>query len=794
MLAATTTAGLAVITERVATNQLKHQIGDRLAQRTKTLADKLDRAMFERYQDMTLHANILPDLGLLGHRDAIRAKLDALHASSDGYAWIGYAPRDGKILAATDGLLEGNDVSQRPWFEKASKAAYVGDVHRALLLEKKLNANGSEPLRFLDVAIPVFDRSRAFAGVLGAHLDWRWIQDIAHSMPYSGQSEFLLLSAQNTVLLGPKALQDSSLSIDSVQMAQKGRVGYQIEHWPDGKVYLIGYSQSQGYKDYPGLAWVILERQEIDRAFAPVKALRKQFIIWGAVIAGLFAFIGWFAAARISRPLLALTKAAESLQRGAPSSAMPHIKSYREVAVLAHTLRGMITELAQREAQLEHQATHHPLTQLPNRALVKAVLGQRISRVEDSHSQIAVLTVDLDRFKTVNDTLTYAAGDTVLQGAVKRLQDALGASGTLGHFGKDKFVMVLEDSAITLSQTMALAARAQQAFAKPFIVDGIEFTLPVSIGISLFPKDSKDAETLIGYSEIALYQAKTQGGNRMQFYEAQMNAAALERLELERHLRYALEQRQLELHYQPQVSLRTGAIIGAEALIRWRHPERGLVSPAKFIPVAEASGLIIPIGDWVLAQACAQAQAWRNAGLQPLRISVNVSAHQFNEGKLVQKVSAALKQTGLGPEWLKLEITESLLMQEVEHSIAIMKDLTGLGVHLAIDDFGTGYSSLSYLKQFPISELKIDQAFVRELSEQSEDAAIVRTIIALCQNLRLSVIAEGVETEEQACFLRQTGCDEMQGYYFSRPLPADEMANLLRSHRAVANEAQPEIT
>jgi diguanylate cyclase (GGDEF)-like protein len=454
----------------------------------------------------------------------------------------------------------------------------------------------------------------------------------------------------------------------------------------------------------------------------------------------------------------------------------------------------MITELAQREAQLEHQATHHPLTQLPNRALVKAVLGQRISRVEDSHSQIAVLTVDLDRFKTVNDTLTYAAGDTVLQGAVKRLQDALGASGTLGHFGKDKFVMVLEDSAITLSQTMALAARAQQAFAKPFIVDGIEFTLPVSIGISLFPKDSKDAETLIGYSEIALYQAKTQGGNRIQFYEALMNAAALERLELERHLRYALEQRQLELHYQPQVSLRTGAIIGAEALIRWRHPERGLVSPAKFIPVAEASGLIIPIGDWVLAQACAQAQAWRNAGLQPLRISVNVSAHQFNEGKLVQKVSAALKQTGLGPEWLKLEITESLLMQEVEHSIAIMKDLTGLGVHLAIDDFGTGYSSLSYLKQFPISELKIDQAFVRELSEQSEDAAIVRTIIALCQNLRLSVIAEGVETEEQACFLRQTGCDEMQGYYFSRPLPADEMANLLRSHRAVANEAQPEIT
>jgi len=354
--------------------------------------------------------------------------------------------------------------------------------------------------------------------------------------------------------------------------------------------------------------------------------------------------------------------------------------------------------------------------------------------------------------------------------------------------------MVQEESAMTPWQTMALAVRARDAIAKPFLIEDAEFFLPASIGISLFPKDGNNAETLLGYSEVAVYQAKAGGGNRIQFYQAQMNAAALERLELERDLRHALEQHQFELYYQPQISLKSGAIVGVEALIRWRHPERGLIPPAEFIPVAEASGLIVPLGDWVMSEACAQAQAWREEGLPSIRMGVNVSVHQFNEGKLAQKVSAVLAQSGFKPEWLKLEITESLLMQEVERSIGTMRELSGLGVHLAVDDFGTGYSSLSYLKRFPISELKIDQSFVRDLAAQSEDAAIVCTIISLGHNLKLSVIAEGVQTAEQVRLLREAGCDEMQGYYVSRPVPAHHLAALMRTQVQAIGESVMEIS
>jgi diguanylate cyclase (GGDEF)-like protein len=782
VLAVTTTACLALVTEEMASRQLERRIGERLGQRTTVLAHKIDQLMAERYHDMQLHAAILTDLGLLAKPLAVRTRLNELRAAHEGYAWIGYAGRDGTVLAATDALLEGVDVSQRPWFSGASRAAFVGDLHRAVLLEKKLQSNGREPLRFLDVAMPVINKDGSFAGVLGAHVDWRWIKGLTKSMPLSAQSEILLLGGDNTVLQGPSDLQDRPLSIDSVQQARKGASGYRIERWPDGKTYLTGYSQSRGYQDYPGLDWIVLERQEIGVAFAPVMELRQQFITWGMVIAALFALLGWFFAARISRPLIAITQAAESLQRGNSKTKIPLVKGYREVQVLSRTLSSLIAELTHREAELAHQATHQSLTQLPNRALIKAVLTQSIARAQQENRQISILAADLDGFKKVNETVGHAAGNAVLQAAADRLKNCLGTSGTLGHLGKDDFVLVLEERDAMLSHTTALAACVQQALAQPFLIDGVEFFLSASIGISRFPKDGEDAEALLGYGAMAVHQARTRGGNCIEFYEAQMNASVLERLSLERELRQALEKRQFELHYQPQVSLGSGALTGVEALIRWRHPELGLVSPAKFIPMAEASGLIVPIGDWVLNEACAQAQAWRKEGLPQLRISVNVSAQQFSEGALVQRVSEALALNELEPECLKLEITESLLMQEVERSIAVMKQLTLLGVHIAIDDFGTGYSSLSYLKRFPISELKIDRAFVRDLTADPDDAAIIRTIIALGHNLKLSVIAEGVETAAQAGFLRQVGCDEMQGYYFSRPVPAGKLADLLRAH------------
>ena len=413
---------------------------------------------------------------------------------------------------------------------------------------------------------------------------------------------------------------------------------------------------------------------------------------------------------------------------------------------------------------------------------MKALINQSLSLPSQQSRQIAILALDLDRFKTINDAKGFAAGDKVLLTVVERLQTCIGAAGALSHFGKDEFVLMVEEHDVALPYTLALAFRIQDTISKPLIVEGVEFYLSTSIGISVFPKDGEDAEALLTCTGAALHQAKAKGGNCIEFYEPQMNVSVMRRLSLERDLRQALERQELELHYQPQISLESGAMVSVEALLRWRHPERGMVSPAEFIPIAEASGQIVPIGDWVLNEACAQAQAWREEGLPPLRMGVNVSIHQFSKGHIVEKVRAALAHSGLEPENLKLEITETLLMEEVEHNIMTMEQLADLGVQLAIDDFGTGYSSLSYLKRFPVSELKIDRAFIRDLALDPDDAAIVRAIISLGHSLKLTVIAEGVETEEQRNYLRQAGCDEMQGYYFSPPVRADKLGALLREH------------
>jgi diguanylate cyclase (GGDEF)-like protein len=777
LLALTITAVLSAVSEEIATDYLERRIGQQLANRSAELADKFDRVLYERYQDIVFYGRDITELDLLDRPTAVRERLNKLHAGREGYAWIGFAGRKGNVIAATDGILEGHDVSQRPWFQQASTSVFVGDVHKALLLEKKLNSGGAEPLRFLDIATPVTNRAGEFMGVLGAHIEWRWVKNIRRENLQNKHSDALLIGANNMVLLGPTDLQDKSLSIESVKRGSRGENGYIIERWPDGKTYLTGYSKSKGHLEYPGLGWAVLERQELNAAFSSVEVLRQRLIGWGVVTAAIFALIGWLLSARIARPIKTLTKAAESLQRGEKTE-IPVFRDYREANVLARSLRRLIAELTRRESELAHQATHNTLTQLPNRALVKAVIDQAIARLRDGAGQVSVLTLNLDRFKTVNETHGHETGDAIIQATAERLAGCIGADGTLGHLGDDKFVMLIEDHEAHLAQTSRLASRALEWLTKPYHVKEAEFFLNASVGISVFPKDGEDADTLLSHSALALYQVQ-QSGNRIGFYETQMNAAVLARQDLERELRQAVELKQFELHYQPQVSLESGTIVGVEALVRWRHPERGLISPAHFIPVAESSGLIIPIGDWILNEACAQSMRWQKLGLPPIRMGVNISVQQFSAGNLVQRVADALEGNQLNPDLLKLEITESLLMQEIEQSIDTMSSLTKLGVHLAIDDFGTGYSSLAYLKRFPISELKIDQTFVRELKPDSTDAAIVRTIIALGHNLGLSVIAEGVETAEQYGFLKQVKCDEMQGYYFSRPEPAQKIANLL---------------
>lgn len=452
-----------------------------------------------------------------------------------------------------------------------------------------------------------------------------------------------------------------------------------------------------------------------------------------------------------------------------------------ELTQANQALRAEIAERKAYEAQLEQQANYDGLTRLPNRALLQDRLRHAIAHACRNKCRVATLFIDLDRFKTVNDTLGHAAGDALLQDVAERLKICVRQDDTVARLGGDEFVIVLEN----LSQEDAVTSVAHkvlEAMESPFKMNSHEFFISASIGISLFPRDGTDVPVLLRNADTALYRAKTQGRNRIQFYTASMNTRAVERLTLEQDLRRALRRGELQLYYQPQVSLESNRVTGVEALLRWHHPRRGMVPPAKFIPLAEETGLIVPIGEWVLKRACAQARAWQDAGLPVTRIAVNLSARQLMQKGLADTVARILTETSLAASCLELEITEGLLVQD-GGTLATLRALKAKGLGLAIDDFGTGYSSLNYLKRFPIDRLKLARTFVRNITTDPDDAAIALAVIAMAHSLKLKVIAEGVETKAQLTFLRSKRCDEIQGYYFSHPRQPEEMAVLLRERR-----------
>ncbi|MDD3530188.1 MAG: EAL domain-containing protein [Gallionellaceae bacterium] len=432
--------------------------------------------------------------------------------------------------------------------------------------------------------------------------------------------------------------------------------------------------------------------------------------------------------------------------------------------------------------QLERKSNYDDLTGLPNRNLLKDRLARAVARHDKAGGGLAVLTLDLDRFKDINDSLGHAIGDQLLRAAAGRLAGRLGWVDTLARLDGDEFVVVAGVAADEVANR--LARPLLEALATPFRLDGRDFYLGASLGIALHPKDGGDGDTLLRNAVAAMYRAKAAGGNRFNFYAAEMNARALERLDLENGLRQAIEHGELVLHYQAQANLQSGAITGVEALVRWQHPQRGLLMPDRFIDLAEETGLIVPLGNWVLRTACTQARTWQAAGLPPLSVAVNMSARQFDGQDITGLVAAVLADTGLAPQLLELELTESLLMTDAEAFIDTTARLKALAVRLAIDDFGTGFSSLGYLKRFAIDRLKIDRSFVTDIGNDEHSDAIVLAVISLAHSLRLTVIAEGVENAAQHDFLRAAGCDEMQGYYLSRPLPADAFAALLRDHVA----------
>lgn len=428
--------------------------------------------------------------------------------------------------------------------------------------------------------------------------------------------------------------------------------------------------------------------------------------------------------------------------------------------------------------RLDHLAHHDVLTDLPNRMLLQDRLGQAIELAQRQDRQLAVMFMDLDRFKHINDSLGHAIGDQLLQSVAQRLVDCVRHSDTISRQGGDEFVLLFPS--IAHAEDAATSAQKMlEALALPHRIERHDLHISVSIGISIYPDDGQDAEALIKNADVAMYHAKENGRNNYKFFEQQMHDRSVQRQSIEASLRGALERQEFVLYYQPKIQLSSRTIVGVEALIRWQHPEQGLLSPAQFVPIAEDCGLILPIGSWVLREACLQARAWQQAGLPPITVAVNASALEFRAKDFVENIRATLEDIGLEPHYLELELTESVLMRDAASTDRALHALAELGVKLAIDDFGTGYSSLSYLRRFPIDTLKIDQSFVNQMTRNPDDATIVSAIISMGKSLQKRVIAEGVETEEQYGSLLARHCDEGQGYYFGRPMVAQAFAALL---------------
>ena len=444
-----------------------------------------------------------------------------------------------------------------------------------------------------------------------------------------------------------------------------------------------------------------------------------------------------------------------------------------------------IRETKAYEARILHQATHDTLTGLPNRALFHDLLNRAMIQAEREECLLAVVFLDLDGFKNINDTLGHDWGDQLLKQIAHRISAAVRRNDVVARQGGDEFTLLLQ-GVNHVDDVIAVTRKILTAVSEPVQLRETEFHVTASIGITIFPLDDTDAEHLLRNADTAMYRAKDAGRNGFQFYTAEMNDQAQERLGIETDLRRAIAQHEFVLHYQPQVDIASGRIIGAEALLRWNHPQKGMIPPIKFIPVAEESGLIVPIGEWVLREACGQMRAWQVAGLPPLRIAVNLSARQFREPHLPQLIADIMAESGLKDRGvLEVEITESLLMKNVDVASDMLRQLFDMGVRISVDDFGTGYSSLSYLQRFCLHALKVDQSFVRDISNGADGAVIAGVIVDLAHKLKLNVIAEGVETLAQLHYLQQIGCDEMQGYYFSRPIPALEFEALVREGRAL---------
>jgi diguanylate cyclase (GGDEF)-like protein len=529
----------------------------------------------------------------------------------------------------------------------------------------------------------------------------------------------------------------------------------------------------------------------------PLLALLCYFLIWASLSVEITVVVLLVAlAATLSGTALTLyvlhhllapvTQASLSLRRYVDTNVLPMLPTHfsDEVGLLMAGTQHTITKL---DEVIRHLESYDALTALPNRTLFADRLQQAVAQSRRAGRPVAVLRIDLEEFGQINAALPSGTGDAILKQVARRLSGIVRETDTLARLDGAAFALVQIDVG-SVAQIETQARRILAAFTDPFAVDRQTVFVNASIGIAVFPTDATGGEELLRNAGAAVYSARNQGRNTYQFFAADLNTRLHDRLALEHDLRHALDRGEILLHYQPQIDVQSGQMTGVEALLRWQHPQRGFVSPAEFVPIAEASGLIVPIGEWVLRSACAQNQAWQAAGLPPLKMAVNLSARQFQQHNMVEMVRRVLDETGHDPALLELEVTESAVMDDLDRTIAMLEQLRGMGIAIALDDFGTGYSSLNYLQTLPIDTVKIDRSFMRDVTSNTDNAAIANAIITLAHRLRLDVLAEGVETAAQVDYLKTQSCDQLQGYFFSRPVPAEQLALLLHEQ---SNAQQP---
>jgi diguanylate cyclase (GGDEF)-like protein len=598
-------------------------------------------------------------------------------------------------------------------------------------------------------------------------------EDFRRILSASTQDDATLSDAE-ILLFGDAAAKPEHHPAYVLDFAQQGQLAVQcVKHArADGRPYAMAFVDMRMPPGWDGL-------ETIERLWAEDSDVQ-------IVICSAHSDYDWrdiFERLGHSDKLLILKKPFEPIEVLQCASALSR-KWQHERALEAHveSLEQVITarteKLEAANLQLRHLATHDALTGLPNRVLLDDRLAQAIAHADRDAQPFAVLMLDLDRFKLINDSFGHRSGDILLNEVAHRLQGLVRSIDTVARVGGDEFVLVVSPSAAR-ADAEEIGKRANAVLSAPFQVEGVDLRVSSSIGIAFYPTDGGSAESVLAHADAAMYCAKERGRNNYQCFSPGMKSVALERVSLESELHQALQLEQFELFYQPKVDTASGDIHSAEALIRWRHPQRGLIQPMEFIPLAEECGLIHEIGAWVLREACRQCAVWQRAGQPPLRVAVNVAASQFRRGDLFEVVRGALQASQLDPRFLEIELTESAVMTNPEDSAAVLEQLSRMGVLVSVDDFGTGYSSMSYLRSFPIDKLKIDRSFIADLTTRADDASIVRAIVSLAHGLRLKVVAEGVETLEQLKFLQSVGCDQYQGYHFSEPLPAAEFAELV---------------